>query len=763
MADDAYPRGSNQKQASPIADIHPSDVDRVEIVRGAAAATLYGSEAAAGVIQIFTKRGQSGEPQFTYQTDQSTSWVPSWGSDSRPRMDMDPWLQSAYGQRHSLSVVGGQDWIRYFVSGSFEDRDGVQVGDEERRYSVRSNLSLDVTPTLGLDLNSMFSRDKLDITPSGNTRAGVLFNIYRAPNNFVGGAMLGDPEFEDQISSLLTRSSITNNQRQVVGLVVRWNPLEALNNKLTIGYDRMSQDQETILPFDHPAAPSGEIFNQDWHHSATTIDLTSNLKVTLARNLTGTISGGGQLVRRESSFFWATGEGLPGPGEHNLSSTAQRTVDASEQRVNTGGFFAQGMLGYRDRYFLTGGVRVDGSSAFGEDFGLEVYPKVSASYVISDESFWPASLGTVKLRGAYGFAGRAPGAFDAVRTWTPSSFLDQTAFSPSNVGNPVLGPERTAELEVGFDGAFLQERLTLAFTYYNQMTSDGLLPVTQTPSLGFGGSQLENAGKLKNTGIEVSADATVLERGDLSIDLGVGLTTNKSEMLDMGGTTSYYLLEGEPVPVVRGIKVTNANEYADPIYERDYVFGPSEPTHMLTGRIAVHLPKGLMLTALAEYLGGNYVEDYSSWRIAATRTGLGAIGCDDTAYKLVPHDEYLGPGDTHPNLDQLTALERGRCYRRAPNGIWVMPADFAKLREVTLRAPVPFSIPGIERATVSASLRNLLRWTNSDFIGAADPEVRYRRNQLGPRNINNKWNSFEFADQVPPPASFTFSLRAVFR
>jgi outer membrane receptor protein involved in Fe transport len=754
QAGDAYRRGTNQKEAGPLADINPADVARVEIIKGAAAATLYGSEAAAGVIQIFTKRGQDGGARFTYQTDQSLSWVRPWGSDARPRLDMDPWLQTAHGQRHLLSVSGGQERFRYFVSGGIDDREGVQVDDGERRYNVRSNVTVVANPQLTFDLNTMFSRDELSLGPTGNALEGIMFNIYRAPNNFVGGALPGDPEFEDQINSLRTRISETNNQRQMLGLTVNFNPTERFTNRFTAGYDRMSQDQETILPFGYPTAPDGQIDVGNWFNAAVTLDLASSYSFDPFEGLATTLSGGGQLIRREIYEFEATGLGLPGPGDHNLSSTAQRNVGSSGLRINTGGFFVQGMLGYRDRYFVTAGARVDGSSAFGQDFGLEVYPKVSASYVISDEPFWPEALGTVKLRGAYGFAGRAPGAFDAVRTWSPSSYRGLTAFSPSNVGNPVLGPERTGELEIGFDGAFLSERMTVDLTYYHQITSEGLFGVGQAPSLGFGGAQLENIGKLKNTGIELATNFTVLQRRDLALDLGVNVSTNKGEILDMGGIVDYNLVEGGPVPARRGARVVNKDEFADPIFELDYIFGPSQPTHIITGHMALQLPRGLLFTARAEYQGGHWMEDFVSWRIA-TQTGPGANGCDDAAYRHVPHDEYLGPGDTHPNLDQVRALDRARCYARSRDDVWFMPADFAKLREITLQAPLPFGLPLVEDATVTASISNLLRWTNSEFA-SQDPEARHARDQI------NTLQSI-VSDQVPAPASFTLSFRAAFR
>jgi outer membrane receptor protein involved in Fe transport len=522
-----------------------------------------------------------------------------------------------------------------------------------------------------------------------------------------------------------------------------------------VGYDRLSQDQTTILPFGYVTAPQGSINTADWHNQALTLDVSSNYQIHLSDNLRTTLSAGGQLIRRQTHTLIGSGTGLPGPGLHTLSSTAQRNVTHAGIRENTGGFFVQQMLDLRDRYFLTAGVRVDGSSAFGSDFGLEVYPKVSASYVISEEDFWPQNWGDVKLRGAYGFAGRAPGAFDAVRTWSPQSFRGQTAFTPANVGNPKLGPERTGELEVGVDGAYFANRLTLDFTYYRQVTTKGLFAVGQAPSLGFGGAQLENVGKLRNSGVEIGANVRILSRPDLAWDLGTNISTNHSEVLDMGGIVNYTLVEGQPAPVLRGAKVLNPNEFAEPEIEFDAFFGPSEPTHIIGLHTTLELPKGISLTARGEYQGGHYVSDFAS-NLMAQRTGPGAMGCDEI-YRIIPHerDQYLGTGDTHANLGQVRALDRARCYTRSRGDLWIMPRDFAKLREITIQAPVPFAIPGAESAQITASVRNLFRWVTSEFY-SHDPESQGAGAQI------NSLTGGAITDHVPAPASFTMSVRVTF-
>src|SRR5204863_9374938 len=141
----------------------------------------------------------------------------------------------------------------------------------------------------------------------------------------------------------------------------------------------------------------------------------------------------------------AYGEGFPGPGPLVVSNAAIFVASESRLRVINAGFFFQNVFKLRDRYFLTGGLRFDGNSAFGRALGLQVYPKISGSYVISEEPFWPQTLGELKLRGSLGWSGRAPGAFDALRTWLACTSNNPSWFLPWTIGNPDVGPERTRE------------------------------------------------------------------------------------------------------------------------------------------------------------------------------------------------------------------------------------------------------------------------------------------------------------------------------
>ena len=738
-----------QVEASPLADIDPGDVDRVEVVKGAAAATLYGTEAAAGVIEIFTKHGTAGKTAFTFQTNQGINWMRPWGSDVRPLLNMEPWLKQAYGHSEALSVSGGGGQAQYYLSSAFDDKDGVLPQDHERRYSMRGNLTLQPLTNLTLQWNSFVSKNDLAMSPDGNSGESIFFNVYRSPVTSLGAAT---PE---NIAKLLARKTTQTDDRLIVGASATWVPFGWMSHKFTFGYDRAAMSGEVFHPYGFVFQPTGDISELDWRSETVTLDYAASAQAQPTNDFKATFSVGGQLVHTADARVDGYGRGLPGPGKQTLSRAAERFVFSGGQEVKTGGFFLQSLLAWKDRYFLTGGLRVDGSSAFASGFGLQAYPKLSASYVISDEPFWPATLGTAKLRAAYGFAGRAPGVFDAVRTWNAGAFAGQGAFLPDNLGNPALGPEKSGELEVGFDAAALDDRLSLTFTYYHRHTADALLAVPQPASSGFITPQLENVGELSANGIEASLEATVLRGSGLTLDLGSTISTNHTNVLSTGGKIFYNIVPGQPAPVWRGAKVTNRDAFADPVYELDAFFGSTVPTVIINPFMTLKLPHGVLLTARGEYQGGAWGQDFPS-RLVAQRGPRGPVGCDDV-YKIVPWASYTGPGD--PNapaaISQVRALDRARCYKNARSDVWFMPLDFFKLREVTVQAPIPTRfIPRATSAFASLSFHNLWRWTNSEFA-SFDPEL------IGSRdNVNQLFSMI--TDQLPPPATATFSLKLTF-
>src|SRR5216117_115931 len=769
-------RGGNY-QASPLNDISPADVDRVEVIKGAAASTLYGTEAAAGVIQIFTKRGSAGAPRWTFEVGQGFSQLRPFGTDSVPYLNLRPagqvtgqchqtpvtgcsWIRNAYRQHYSGSVAGGSagpNGLQYFLSVTSEDNDGVLPLDNEKKLSTRGNVGITLSDNLRIEWNTAYSNTDLSNTPAGNNAHGLVLNVFRAERNYRSSS---DPAV---IDSLLNQSLTTGIQRLITGATVTYTPLSWFSNRFTLGYDLAQQENRNLRPFGFVAAAQGILVDEQIRYSLLTADYVGNMDLRLARQLTSTVSVGGQAVTSEEGRATAYGEGFPGPGVPVVSAARVQLAGDTSVRVINAGFFLQNVFKFRDRYFLTGGVRFDGNSAFGRSLGLQVYPKISGSYVISDEPFWPASWGEVKLRGALGWAGRAPGAFDVVRSWRPCVSAAQSCFLPGQVGDTLVGPERTREAELGFDAALVNNRVTVEATWYHRLTTDALFAIRQIPSEGWPFQQRSNVGSMSNTGFEVSLDAIVVNKPNWGIDIGGSVYTNHGIVRDLGGAVPFaagggWVQVGFAPMAARGIIINNPNEIAAPdtvcrsscTADGFHIFGPQQPTLVLGQVLTVRLPKGVTLSARGEYQGGGWIQDGASFNALSRSVRWPTCG---RAYPIL----YPG-GSTDSlhfgNIPQLTARERKECVPSNTNAdtFW-FPQDFWKLRDVTLTIPVGWAIRRAASATLIITAQNYLKWVN-DQLRLFDPEM-VGRDALDSQNR-------DISEHIPPPAVITVNLRVTF-
>lgn len=780
-----YSGRSNNDVSSPLNSINPQDIERVEVIKGAAATTLYGTEASAGVIQIFTKRGNVGEARWTGQVEQGVSRNLTFGPDPSVRppsenptslsggrsdfLFINPWLRGhkpmcddavvvegqpcdsglfsdmgAHQQKYALNVGGGAEDVQYFVSGSYENDDGVLPNDNEKKVILRGNFTFSPLETLQLQWNTSYTNDRLSHTAAGNNAHGLTLNTFRRDRNY-----LNDESF-NAIDPFLNQEITTQIDHVITGLTATYSPLANFSNRLSVGYDLAQQDNRNLRPFGFIRAPTGILSTSRHEFNTLTVDYVGSLDFQLTSDIRSALSFGGQSVTTRTEQTIAYGENFPGPGDPDVDNGGNTLGFENRERVVNAGFFVQNIFDLYNKYFITAGLRVDGNSAFGADFGLQTYPKVSASYVVSDEDFWSDDWGTMKLRAAWGQAGRAPGAFDAVRTFAAEGWGGEPAFLPSNVGNPNIGPETTSELEFGMEGSFIDDRLAVDATYFMQTTSEALFGVRQVPSLGFATSQLANVGELANNGLELGLNYSVVRNDTWTWDVGANLSLTDSEIISLGGSPEFsiggfgWVIEGHPAPVIRSHRVSNPDERARPIIVQDSVHGPNQPTTIAGFSTTVGLPKGIMVTARGEYQGGGYM--YNGAQAAATRRSVRWAGCFE-AYNTWETQGY----------EALTAEERARCdvnlYR---SDFAVQPSDFFKIREVSVQAPLPESWAsrmGASRASFTLSGRNFFRWV-SPLMRTLDPEVG--------GNVGYNTRVRSMLEHVPPPAFYTVSFQVVF-
>ena len=208
------------------------------------------------------------------------------------------------------------------------------------------------------------------------------------------------------------------------------------------------------------------------------------------------------------------------------------------------GLYVQEQFTWRERLYLTAAMRGDDNSAFGKSYKATRYPKLSASWIVSDEPF--AShlpyVSSLKLRTAWGKAGQQPDAFAALRTYSPETGSGGTpTLTPQNLGNADLKPEVGQEIEAGVDASFLADRLGVEFTWYSKKTKDALVSVPALPSLGFPGVQFLNIGEVDNRGVELDVTGDAFRSRNADLRLGLKFSHNHNEVVTLGGTPSLVM------------------------------------------------------------------------------------------------------------------------------------------------------------------------------------------------------------------------------
>jgi len=544
-------------------DFNPDEIESVEIIKGPAAATLYGTEAANGVIQIITKRGAQGAPRFSFTTRQGTNWFANPETRSYTNYGVNPAtkqvetinysqlrelngeiFRSGRLQEYDLSVAGGSTGIRYFVSGGWERNQGIYVNNRVQRLTGRANVS--VTPTEKVDINASagYVNGHTDL-PLESGGGGVAWTTF-----FANPANLGTPRngFHSATPDAYAYAyeDWQDVDRFTGSLQVTHRPAGWFTHRFLVGTDFTGQEDTELV--ERIADPAMQFFftaaEIRGYKTVTrrnvyfnTVDYSATAESRFA-GMSSSTSVGAQYYRRYSEFVEGYGEDFPVRGLRSVTAATGRKTSVEDYVENsTVGVFVQEQLGLRDdRVFVTGALRMDDNSAFGESFNLVRYPKLSATWVLSEEPFWRVPfVNTLKLRAAYGESGQQPQSFAALRTFAPiTGGSDQSAVIPSTLGNEDLGPERSGELEVGFDAGLLDDRVGIELTYYDKRTRDAILERDIAPSTGFAGRQFINAGEIRNSGVELLLRGTPVRRRNVELDLTLSVATNDNEITDLG-------------------------------------------------------------------------------------------------------------------------------------------------------------------------------------------------------------------------------------
>ncbi|HWP03958.1 MAG TPA: TonB-dependent receptor [Gemmatimonadaceae bacterium] len=753
---------------SRINDISPQDIERVEVIKGAAAATLFGTEASSGVIQIFTKRGREGAPQYRVSVDQEVSRIPLGRLDSVQAFDRvnnrlvsnypaEAIFRTGYRQAYALEVSGGTQAVQYFTSGRFMNEDGATRATGVRNMSLRTSVDMNHGSKLRSALGVSIIRNRIK-SPGGTF-------------GYIGVHMLANPLAADSLrpygEAFATVEGAANDRHTedantwtIDGRATYdWRP--NLRSQLTVGHNQVFQETSSIL--ERGAGKivllTGRRILNKFDRSKLTVDFNTSWQVRLSSQIGSSIWAGAQGFFETNRAVRSQVTDFPAPGLETLSGGATiSTLGEDFQEVINAGVFSQWQLDVQDRLFVTAGVRADGNSAFGEDFGVQTYPKFSVSYVLSDAPFWPGERvgwDVLRVRGAYGTSGLQPGAFDAVRTYRPRTRLDNRAILwAGNVGNPDLRPERSHEIELGSDMSLFDGRLGIELTSFWQRTEGAIMPRPLPASQGFLEPQLVNVGRLESNGIELLVSVTPVRQRSIGLSMSTSIATLDQKVTDLGGLTRFrldgqgnrsqgHIAVGYAPGAQIGVVLDPANPYRTTVSidqlsrvsqiapnllkdaaGRDSLVFLGNPMPSLTGTFSTELSLGGNLTVRAMLSGASgftlYNESSNIWFQSGTRPDV-----SQWDYELA-----------QPSTSTERRTEIAQAYaRKHPSvfGNWVFDGDYLRFHELSLQYQVPATVArvfGAGSLSVNLVATNLALWTRCEDC-VADPGA------AGDRPLNN--------------------------
>ncbi|WP_435622847.1 SusC/RagA family TonB-linked outer membrane protein [Flagellimonas sp.] len=770
-----------------LVDLNPNDIERIEIIKGAAAAAIYGSRASNGVVQIFTKKGRTGTPKFNFSTnvrvnelrkeiDYNTvplAWVDPFDRTNLETVPVerfnfqDEFFESGFGIENFLSVSGGNEKTSYYISGSFLDNEGIIKNTDFQRVGFKTNITQKAWDWLEINAGLNYTRSVSNDVPNGGINAA-----YGAITGFVFSDNSINPNPDE--SGVYPVTSL---------LVPRTNPLEAvdrfdfgqkvnrvitsigLNAQITdklsanylLGLDFFNQSATAFIPINN-TSPNGDGFARraDINNFQYNSDLNLAYQTPITEDIESTTTLGGSWQYEEFDRVAIEADGLA-PVVEVASDGSILAQGETRSQISYWGSFLQQSFSFKDRLYLNGAVRLDGASTFGEDERNQLYAKASLSYIISEEDFWKDTFGnafsTFKLRGSWGQAGNltALSAFQRFTTLNPSSINGTPSLIPgTQQGDLDIAPERQEEIEFGFDAGLLDNRIGIEFTYYKQDVTDLLLPRELASSTGFG-SRIENVGDLENEGIEILLRGAPIKTNDFSWDITATFSQNENVVTRVAGGGQFalagsfatsFVIEGEPLGVF--FRQFYARE-ADGSISLDADGFPFRGT----------TDEG----ASSKVIGdpnpdwfGSLINEFA-YKNFKLRIQLDAVqGFDVFNWNRRLLDNVIFGGGF--NVGQELLGNRLKGFGGAQAGIFeefVEDGSFVKLRELALSYDFKPPFEGVDNIQISLVGRNLISW--DDYSGW-DPEINTAGQSNGVRG-------FDFAG-VPIPRTYQLGVNVSF-
>jgi TonB-linked SusC/RagA family outer membrane protein len=593
--------------ASRFDDLNPDEIENIDILKGPAAATLYGTEAANGVINITTKKGRAGSTRWSFfgeagQSHMDTNkfndlWIAFDTANAAGVRTLTtcPLLAKAAGTctqdsiyhgnvlkqsgltpitngmtgKFGAQVSGGSDRNQYFLSGEYNKETGpykmpqAEVNrlqterggavpynqifpNADTRVNLRSNLSTQLGSKADFNV-SLGYLERTDRQPQNEDNSvGLMVDAIagNARTDLVdtrGNALNGYNIYP--IGDILAQETTSDVNRFTNSLNARYYPFAWLSTRANLGFDFVMNHRKSLTRFEQGpccgTSRQGSVSDTRTEDDQYTADIGATATFNPTSSINTKTSVGVQYFRAYNDQSSGSGSNLT-PGATQAGAGATESASSGTATTVTFGNYAEEVVSFADKFFLNGGLRYDGNSSFGRSFKGVLYPKVGASYLISDENFFPKTdwLSSFRLRATYGASGVQPSTTAATRFLSPNVVtvggVDIPGVSLGSVGNANLKPEYSGEFEGGFDATTFHGHTTFEYTYYNKKTKDALISAPLAPSVAGLSSVFKNLGSIRNQGNEVTMNNRILDNNEYGFDLQLTGSTNKNRILTLG-------------------------------------------------------------------------------------------------------------------------------------------------------------------------------------------------------------------------------------
>ncbi|RYG03703.1 MAG: TonB-dependent receptor [Chitinophagaceae bacterium] len=780
---------------NPLVDINPNDIESIEVLKDASASAIYGARAANGVILITTKKGKLGRKTVIEFNLANTFSNPTrkrgfmnaaqyynmlqqaarndgridfqdgfYGSEEEGYQDYlglyegavsdyalgtdfrngevntnwqdQLFRKNAMSQQADVSVSGGSDKTRFFVSGFYNQQDAIVINNRFNRYGGRLNLDHKVSDILTVGLNLALNRSQLDRVSNDNafsTPGQLVAQLPLSPlKDPTTGELNGNTLYSNGLFDAQYNTDIQATFRSFGNAFGELKILPSLTFRSELGADILNLYQES---FQGRQTTDGAGVGRAGNVITQSASLNTNNFFTWAPKINdnhkiSTIVGMSYL-QNDTKRSLSNGEGYPSDAVKNLSGASEITFGTStNDRYTFLSYFLRSNYSLKDKYLLSVSVRADGSSRFGENSRYGWFPAASLGWVMSDENFMSGLnfLSYLKLRASYGLTGNAEiGQNNFLALYGVSNYPGLPGFTPTQLGNPDLRWEKTAQFDAGIDFGLFNNRLSGEVDYYQKNTSDLLLNVNIPLTTGYG-TLLQNLGKMFNKGVEASLTSRNIE-GKFKWSTSLNFAYNLNRVKDIQGqiieSGVQRAVEGQPIGVFFMREFAGVDpETGDALYydaegkttanygdaERRVV-GKSNPdwTGGFTNTFSY---KGFDLNIFFTFVQGNNIYNSAG---PYMESGLGG-GLDNQTTRYL--NAWTKPGD----ITDVPRVSAVYSTNNRASSFWLHDGSYIRLRNATLGYQLPSKVANLLKlssARLYVAGNNL--WTITKYEG--DPEV----------------------------------------